>query len=124
MKTSKTGNSTKYRRRESGTHRKLAGGAFDSLPPAEKQKVWDELDAESTESMLARSKPVSAAERRAWQGVKKMGRPRLGKDGVKVISLSLEKELLRRADAYAKRNDLKRSELITQGLEAIISSKA
>jgi hypothetical protein len=123
MKTSKTRNSTKYRRRESGAHRKLAGVAFDTLPQAEKQKVWDELNAESTESMLARSKPVSAAERRAWQRAKKMGRPRLGKDGVKVISLSLEKELLRRADAYAKRNDLKRSELITQGLEAIISSK-
>jgi hypothetical protein len=117
MKSFKTKNSVKAVRRK-------AGEAFDSLSDAEKQKIWDKLDAESTESMLVRSKPVSAAERRAWQRVKtQMGRPKLGKDGVKVISLSLEKELLRRADAYAKRNDLKRSELISRGIEAIIGSK-
>src|SRR6202045_4612587 len=104
--------------------KKLTGEAFDALPPAEKERIWRELDSQTADEQLARSKPVSATERQAWQRVKKkMGRPKLGANGVKVIAVSLEKELLKRADAYAKRNKLKRSELITKGIEALMATK-
>ena len=44
------------------------------------------------------------------------GRPKFGKHGVKVIALSVERDLLARADAYAKEQGLKRAELFTQAI--------
>ena len=42
------------------------------------------------------------------------GRPKLGK-GTRVVSVTVEIDLLRRADAYARKAGLKRAELFTQG---------
>lgn len=53
-------------------------------------------------------------------GMKKGGRPKLGAHGVKVISLSVELDLLKRADAYAKKHGLKRAELVTQALNTLL----
>jgi hypothetical protein len=44
-----------------------------------------------------------------------MGRPRIRR-GVKVISLSVERDLLKKADAYANRSGLKRAKLLTRAL--------
>jgi hypothetical protein len=52
-----------------------------------------------------------------------MGRPKIGK-GSKTISLTVEKDLLARADAYAKRNGISRAKLVAQGLRAIIGRAA
>src|SRR4051812_42828705 len=61
-------------------------------------------------------RPMNAAERQRWQRVrKKMGRPRLGK-GVKRVMISLETDLLKKSDTFAKRLHLNRSQLISAGL--------
>jgi len=47
------------------------------------------------------------------------GRPKLGK-GTKIVSVSVEADLLKAADAYAASQGLKRAELFSQGLRAIL----
>ena len=47
-------------------------------------------------------RPMTVAERARWQRIKrKPGRPRKGR-GVKVISVSVEKDLLKQSDALAR----------------------
>jgi len=47
------------------------------------------------------------------------GRPRIGR-GSKTIALTIELDLLHRADEYAKRNGLKRAQLVAKSLEALM----
>jgi len=76
-----------------------------------------EIDRESPADRIARSTPLNARDRQRQKKFRaKGGRPRLGKDGVKVISLSVEKGLLKRADTYAKRKGLKRAEFFSQAV--------
>ncbi len=97
---------------------------FIALPDSEKERIYNELEAESPEDRLANSRPLNARERRQWQRFKaKMGRPKVGK-GAKTISLTVEKSLLKQADAYAKRHGISRAKLVAQGLHAIIGSAA
>ena len=59
-----------------------------------------------------------------WNRAKrKPGRPRQGQ-GAKVISVSLEKELLARADRLAKRKKVSRASLIARGLRAVLKAEA
>jgi hypothetical protein len=51
--------------------------------------------------------------RRGQAGEKTDGPPKIGR-GVKVISLSVERDVLKKVDAYAKRSGLKRDELLTR----------
>lgn len=97
---------------------------FIGLPDSEKERIFAELDAETPEQSLARSRPLNASERRQWRRFKaKMGRPKIGK-GAKTISLTVEKELLKEADAYAKRHKISRAQLVAKGLKAILGSAA
>jgi hypothetical protein len=112
------------------THKKeMTGHDFDALSDAEKEKIFAELDAEPVEQQLARSKPLNARERafyerfrKAQRAKRKAGRPRIGK-GAKVIAVSVERGLLKRADAYARRHGLKRTELIAQALRTVMGEK-
>jgi hypothetical protein len=52
----------------------------------------------------------------------KGGRPRKGL-GAKTISLTVEKSLLARSDAYAKRLGISRAELVQRGLNAILPAR-
>jgi len=102
----------------------MTGREFLSLPLRERQRVVAEIEAESPEDRLARSTPLTPALRRRWNKFKRgRGRPQIGK-GSTVVSLSLEKDLLKRADAYAKAHGLKRSELLTRGLLSVLGEKA
>jgi hypothetical protein len=97
---------------------------FVAMSAAEKQHVFTKLDAETPEQSLARSRPLNASERRQWRRFKaKMGRPKIGK-GAKTISLTMEKDLLKQADAYAKRHKISRAQLVAKGLKAILGSAA
>jgi hypothetical protein len=97
---------------------------FESLPDAEKERIWQELDRMTTEELDAKSRPLNAAERRLWRRFKrKVGRPKIGK-GVKVISVGLEKRLLKQADALAKKRGLNRSALVSEALKALVASAA
>jgi hypothetical protein len=96
--------------------------AFIALPDEEKERIFQELEAMTTEEMLARSRPLNARERRQWAKFKarsKMGRPKVG-SGARTISLTVELGLLKKADAYAKRHGISRAKLVAQGLQAVI----
>jgi hypothetical protein len=78
-------------------------------------------------SRLAESRPLNAGERAQWSRIKKKlrGRPRLGLEGVEKVSVSVEKSLLKQADAYAKSHNLKRSQMFADGLRLLmVRSKA
>ena len=101
---------------------------FIALPDSEKERIFQEIEAESPESRLARSRPLNAKERRQWQRFQarakaRMGRPKIGQ-GAKTISLTVEKRLLKEADAYAKKHGISRAQLVAQGLRAILGKAA
>src|SRR5216684_2781289 len=94
----------------------LTGEQIDAMTDAQRAKLVAELEAETPEQRLARAKPLNAKQRKTWRSIKKkLGRPRIGK-GSQPISVTLEKDLLKRADAYAKQHGLKRAEMIAHGL--------
>ena len=53
---------------------------------------------------------------------RKPGRPRLGA-GAKVISVSVERELLDRADSLARELGLTRARLVARGLKAVLAAQ-
>jgi hypothetical protein len=117
---STNGKSKDRKRRENGPGEPLSGEEFDALPASEKQRIFQELEQEMPARRLAASKPLSAGQRARWNRIKKkMGRPKIGK-GVKTISLSVECDLLKRADSYAKSAGLKRSALFAAGLLRVL----
>jgi hypothetical protein len=68
-------------------------------------------------------KPLDAAGRALWASVKrKRGRPTVGK-GVQVISVSLEKQLLAKANRLAKKLKISRARLIARGLESVLAEE-
>ena len=106
--------------------RKQPGSVIDrfvALPDSRKEQIVKAIEAETPAQRLARSRPLNPSERKQWQRFKKMGRPRVGK-GAKTISLTVERELLRQADAYAKRHGISRAMLVARGLRAILGSAA
>ncbi|HUB26551.1 MAG TPA: hypothetical protein VL992_14090 [Tepidisphaeraceae bacterium] len=97
---------------------------FIALPDSEKERIDAELDAESPRDRVARSRPLTARERKQWQRFKsKIGRPKVGR-GAKTISLTVELGLLKRADAYARRHGISRARLVADGLLSILASPA
>lgn len=92
---------------------------YASLKPSELVEATKEFDREM---IVAESLPLSAAEREAWaKARRKPGRPRKGA-GVKVISVSVERELLSRADLLASALGVSRASLIERGLKAVLSA--
>ena len=97
---------------------------FMALSDSRKEGIAKRLDSESLGESIARSRPLNAREKRQWRRFKaKMGRPKVGK-GAKTISLTVEKNLLKLADAYAKRHGISRAKLVAQGIQAVIGSAA
>ncbi len=65
--------------------------------------------------------PLTGAARERWlRARRKRGRPRRGK-GAKVISVTVEKELLVRSDSLARDLGLSRAGLIERGLKAALA---
>ena len=102
----------------------LTARAFEALPLREKEHIAAEIESESPQRRLARSTPLTARQRSAWRKFQKnMGRPKIG-NGSKVISVSVERGLLRQVDAFAKRTGMTRSELIARGMRAVMGNAA
>jgi uncharacterized protein (DUF4415 family) len=70
---------------------------------AEATKQYDRM-------VIDKTRPLTPRERKLWEQAKR-GRPKIGK-GAKKISISLEGDLLHKADALAKKKGVNRSELI------------
>jgi hypothetical protein len=67
-------------------------------------------------------KPLSQAARDRWERAqRKPGRPRRGK-GVKVISVSVEQDLLQRSDKLARSLGVSRARLIEKGLRVVLAT--
>ncbi len=84
----------------------------------------DELARETAEFdrefVIEEFRPLDAAARRRWAAAKrKRGRPRRG-GGAKVISLSVERELLSKTDALAKRLKTTRARIVEVGLRRVL----
>ena len=87
----------------------------------------DDLRSETAEfdkeMVVTKSKPLTAEERAWWKRVRRRpGRPRRGR-GAKVVSVSLEQELLARSDALAKNLGISRALLIERGLKAVLAAE-
>jgi hypothetical protein len=69
--------------------------------------------------VVDQSRPLSSGEQEQWKRVKRQrGRPKVGA-GYKRISVSIEKGLLRRITALAKKRQVSRSQLFASALEGI-----
>ena len=94
--------------------------AFLALPDEEKERQLKEFDKEF---IYETARPLTAQQRKLWERAKRRGRPKVG-HGAKVISLSVERDLLKRADSFAKNHGMSRAKLFACGLRAILPKKA
>lgn len=84
---------------------------------AELEALTKDLD---DEFVADKFKPLSARERAEWESIKRgRGRPKVGK-GVKVVSVSIERDLLARADKAAKCAGVSRARLVAAGLRRVL----
>lgn len=72
---------------------------------------------------LAETRPLSAENRKWWQQARRPGRPKVGK-GAKPVLITVEQNLLKQADAYARKHKINRSQLFARGVEAILRKRA
>src|SRR3954462_4109244 len=88
---------------------------YSKLPVATLDQIASHLDRE-----LIPTKPLTPAMRNQERRAKhKRGRPVVGEGAEKVL-ISVERGLLRHADAYARRHNKNRSELFADALRQII----
>lgn len=74
-------------------------------------------------SAVDHSRPLAPEERAHWSRIKrKRGRPKVGR-GHKRVSISIEQGLLKRINAYAKKQGISRSGLIADAFEKLLSRK-
>jgi hypothetical protein len=66
---------------------------------------------------------MTATMQRMHRRAAKRGRPRVGKGAAKLY-ISMERGLLKQADHFAKTHGLSRSQLISQGIRAMLESAA
>lgn len=92
---------------------------YSEMTTAELAEATREFDQENVADTFRRMTPAEEAAWRAAVEKRPRGRPRVGK-GVKVVSLGIEADLLRRADALAKKRRISRAKLVAEGLEAIL----
>lgn len=89
------------------------------MTEAELAKATADLDEEGVIDAFGPPPPRAKAQ---WARAKrKPGRPRKGR-GVKVISVSVEKDLLVRSDRLARKLGITRAELISRGLQATLAA--
>lgn len=95
-------------------------GRYARMTPGKLRSETAEFDGEM---VVTKSKPLTAEERVWWERVRRRpGRPRRGR-GAKVVSVSIEQELLARSDALAKNLGISRALLIERGLKAVLAAE-
>ena len=86
---------------------------FIALPDAEKERIAAQFDKE-----FVATRRLSPEQRKLWRKAKRrVGRPTIG-EGSKAISITVEKGLLKQADALARRRKITRAELVAAALVA------
>src|SRR5689334_4541632 len=106
----------------------MRGRVVDPRLPGRYGKMTaEEFDAEVArydEPFVAfrESKPLNKTDRALLRRAdRKVGRPRIGR-GARRVLITVERGLLKEADAYAKSNGLSRSELIARALRSVLGS--
>jgi hypothetical protein len=97
----------------------------DKLPDPYGRMTEKELDEDAAkfdqEFIADQSRPLTRKlKARLRRASRKRGRPRIGQGARKVL-VTIERDLLRRADALARRKRIPRSQLIARGLEAMLA---
>lgn len=93
---------------------------FETMTPS---KLAEATASYGREMVIDDFTPLTAAAATRWKGARrKPGRPKRGK-GAKVISVSVEKELLSRSDSLAKDLGLSRAAVIERGLKAMLAAE-
>ena len=91
----------------------------DADREAEVAKYGREMPGTPGRPLSAHGKAEHAKARRNAR----VGRPRIGR-GAKRVLITVERGLLQRADSYARKHGLNRSELIAKGLASVIGAPA
>jgi hypothetical protein len=89
--------------------------AYSVLPPSELDRVAARFDAGRF-----RTRALTNSDRELHERARRRGRPRIGLGAAK-IRISVERSLLRDADALARASGVSRSELIARGLRSLLS---
>ncbi|MGH9369040.1 MAG: hypothetical protein ACRD3M_15355 [Thermoanaerobaculia bacterium] len=93
---------------------------YDAMSPSE---LAEATAPYGQEMIIDQFTPLTETARRRWeQARRKPGRPRRGK-GVKVISVSVEQDLLRRSDKLAHALGVSRARLIERGLRVVLAAR-
>jgi len=92
---------------------------FSEMTTSKLRQATREYDREYTGPGLP-GKPLTAADRALHR--KARGRPIVGK-GAKIVPVSIERDLLAKADAFAQQHKLKRSEMVARGLKLVMTSQ-
>ena len=90
------------------------------MTAAQLKDATSEYDREWTGPGLP-GKPRTSPDRSLHKRAR--GRPQVGK-GAKIVPVSIERQLLTQADAYAKRHKLKRSQMVAEGLRMVMAAGA
>lgn len=92
-------------------------GRYGTMDAAELDREVEEFDREFSADI---AEPLSAAERaRERRARRRRGRPKVGKGAARVL-ITMEKDLLRRSDTYAKKLGVSRSALVARGLKRLL----
>jgi len=96
----------------------------------QKRKPWWEMNTEELAKATAKydrpfvamneGRPLTARDKKLFAKARRRGRPQIG-DGADRVLISIERNLLKRADEFAALHGLKRSELIAKGLVRMIT---
>jgi hypothetical protein len=89
---------------------------IDALTEAQKEQFFRESEALTADN----ARLLPSAQRRLHAQARHRGRPRNGRR-VEIISLSIEKDLLPRAERLAEAQGLSRSDLFSRGLRAVLA---
>jgi hypothetical protein len=97
-------------------------GTRRKLPKARPEDIYDTTEFDS-EFVAETFHPMTRDQQAMWKKAKKKpGRPKHG-EGARVISLSVENGLLKRADKLAKELGITRARLFARGLRAVLAAE-
>ena len=100
------------------------------MSKATKRKPYDQMNAEELAEATREfdrempgvpGKPLTAAQRALHRKAGKVGRPKKGAGAI-VVGVSIERRLMKKVDALAKRRNIGRSQLFTAALTAELNA--
>ena len=92
---------------------------FLSLSEAQKEAEIAPFTRETV-----RTRALTPAERKRWNRIRRgLGRPKIGRGSV-VMPVSIERGLLEEVNRFAAAHDLKRSQMVAEGLRLLMRRKA